>query len=128
MAVDREFVYIVLLWGDLGLLWGALGLLWGALGLLWDALGLLWGALGLLLGCPWAPFGFLGKSLGGPSFFFRIWTPLSEEMLLKYRAGRQHQASRNSPGDPGDPGDPPDPGETVAETAAQTPMSTRAGG
>ena len=121
-------------WAPLGCPWallGALGLLWDVLRLLWAALGLLWGALGLLLGCPWTPFGFLGTSLGGPSVFFRIWTPLSEEMLLKYRAGRQNQASRySSPASRGKPRQaaaiPLSP-QSGARAAAPNPTS-RAGG
>ena len=49
-------------------------------------------------------------------------------MLLKYRAGRQNQASRNSPPDPADPADPGDPPEMGGPAAVDSLPSTRAGG
>ena len=79
-----------LLWGALGLLWGALEFLWGALGLLLGSFGVPLGSFGVPLGSFWGALrlllGSLGRPWGARQIFFRIWTPLSEEMLLKCRA------------------------------------------
>ena len=84
MAVDREFVYIVLApslgFGSfcllLSLLGAAFGPFWDALGRPWAPFGSLWAALGSpvapfgpfwdALGRPWAPFGSLWAALGSP--------------------------------------------------------------
>ena len=84
------------------------------------------GSFGVPLGHPWAPFGSLWGALdslwlplGRLLDFIEKWTSLSEQMLPKYRAGRQNQASRYSP--PAAPGCPRLPPEMVSGTAARTP-------
>ena len=92
------------------------------------------------LGCPWAPFGrHLGPfrpplgllwpswgSLGAPG---SIWAPSSEQMLLKYRACAQNQASRLPRNPRNSPWNPRNSAElSGVRNCRSDPTSTRAGG
>ena len=105
--------------------WAAFGCLWVAFGPPLAPLGSLLSAQWPPLGCPWPPFGSLWAPSGSPCPSFgchlgpfgppwasfglprapcvlraQFGAPFSEQMVLKYRACAQNQASRYLPGLP----------------------------